>query len=140
MALLASTHKNGMTVPSKAVGGASSAVVGGASRSPHGVPNPPSTFGGILDLTDSELSQRLTSDVPIPIPTAKMFESTDAVLSPQQLSVAKGSFSARKRGNLSRDIEAVEGGTFASDGCSSSSPSATMAGKIIVQSNYFTTL
>ena len=122
MLLLAS--KNGMTVPSKVMGGASRTVVGGASRSPPRVPNPPSTFGGILDLTDSELSQGLISDAPIP--TTKTF-STGAVLSPQ-LSAAKGFSSARKRGNLSRDTEAVEGGIFASVGGSSSSSFATTTG------------
>ena len=65
MALLARTTKNGLTTPSN-VAMATAAMVGGASPSdPLCVPQPPSAGGtNILDLTDSELSQGLTSDMP----------------------------------------------------------------------------
>ena len=67
MSLLAGTTKNGLTTPSNVAMATTSAVVGGASPlsySPLCVPQPPSASGtSILDLTDSELSQGLTSDV-----------------------------------------------------------------------------
>ncbi len=69
MTLLANTTKNGLTTPST-VAMVTGGVVGGALSSPSlssplCVPQPPSASGtSILDLTDSELSQGLTSDIP----------------------------------------------------------------------------
>lgn len=69
MALLANTTKNGLTTPST-VSTVTAGVVGGASAlssltSSLCVPQPPSASGtSILDLTDSELSQGLTCDLP----------------------------------------------------------------------------
>ena len=53
---LVAGNKNGMSV--------SAVAVGVATKSPVRVPVPPSASGSILDLTDSELSQGLNSDLP----------------------------------------------------------------------------
>ena len=53
---LVAGNNNGMSV--------SAVAVGVATKSPVRVPVPPSASGSILDLTDSELSQGLNSDLP----------------------------------------------------------------------------